>query len=337
MTSQTPSRTHRVMSTMWSDAPAWSRLVEVARHERPGSLGDLLTMLRMARRQDVVVLLGAVSFAHRYRDVVLAALLKWWPGRTPRVLVTDATWEPGSRALAARTGLPMSAFAPLARLMIAAVDGPHVRYAVLSSAEVETFPQVWGVDAHRVVFTPFPATIEADTPTTTGDYLFAGGNSLRDYDLLADALAGTGIRARVASRWTPEPPHDCEEIEAGPVSHEEFVALLAGCRAAVVPLERAVRSAGQQSYLNAMLLGKPVVVTDAPGVRDYIEDGVTGIVVEPTASALRAALERVMDPANAEEMAQMGARARARVLERFTLDHYFDDVLLPAAGVDARV
>ncbi|GMA38731.1 hypothetical protein GCM10025883_07760 [Mobilicoccus caccae] len=187
------------------------------------------------------------------------------------------------------------------------------------------------MDPDRVVFTPFPATIEPDVPTSTGDYLFAGGNSMRDYALLAEAVRGTGVRCRVASTWEPE--ETSEEIEVGTVPHEEFVDLLAGCRASVVPLERTVRSAGQQSYLNAMMLGKPVIVTEAPGVHDYIEDGVTGVVVPPEADALRAAILDVMDPARAEHYALMGRRAREWVLANVTQDVYKDEVLLEAIGV----
>lgn len=325
-----------VMSTMWGESPRWRRFVDFYRIDESefGTVADHRRLFGLARGKEVLILHGAVSLrTHRYRDLVFAALLKLRPGQRPRVLITDATWEPRSDSMARLTKLPAEWFGLGIRIMIRLIDGPHVRYGVLSSDEVRTFPQTWGVDPDRVVFTPFPATIEADTPTRVGDYLFAGGNSLRDYDLLERALTPDGPPTRVAATWSPSRP--LPHVQAGPVPHEEFVDLLAGCRAAVVPLRETVRSAGQQSYLNAMLLGKPVIVTEAPGVRDYIEHGVTGIVVPRDAGALRAAIDDVMDPERTEYYAQIGERARQWVLENATGDIYKDRVLLGAVGIPA--
>ncbi len=322
-----------IMSTMWGSSPRWRREVDYYVTDEFGTLRDLRRLLHLAQGKAGVVLLGSVTRRHRYRDLVFAGLLKLTraPKDRPRVLITDATWQQESKALARLTGLPARWFALPTKLSIRLIDGPHVRYGVLSTHEKEVFARVWGVDPERVVFTPFPATMESETPTSTGDYLFAGGNSLRDYDVLAKALPGTGARCRVASVWQAAEP--VEGLEAGPVPHEEFVRLLAGCRAAVVPLQREVRSAGQQSYLNAMVLGKPVIVTDAPGVRDYIDDGVTGVVVPPDPDALRAAIVDLLDPANAEKYEEMGRRAREWVLANATEDAYKDAILLDAIGL----
>lgn len=322
------------MSTMWGSTPRWMEEVAYYETESFGTLADLRELLRLSRGRHGLILFGAVSLRqHRYRDLVFALLVKMRRGPRPRVLITDATWQTESKSLARVTGLPPAFFGLFIKIFVRLIDGRHVRYAVLSTDELSTFPQVWGVDPDRVLFTPFPATMEPDTPAELGDYLFAGGNSLRDYDLLADAVRGTGVPVRVAARWAPAAP--IPDLVAGSVSHDEFVRLLAGCRAAVVPLERTIRSAGQQSYLNAMMLRKPVIVTDAPGVRDYIQDGVTGVVVPPDPEALRAAILDVMDPAQADKYAEMGERARAWVLENATDAHYKDHVLLDAIGLPA--
>ncbi|WP_168583475.1 glycosyltransferase [Gephyromycinifex aptenodytis] len=323
-----------LMSTMWGTSPRWRSEVDFYVTERFGTLGDLRRLLQLARGKDGIILLGSVTRRHRYRDFVFAALLKVRPGPRPRVLVTDATWQPGSGWLTESTGLPTAWFALPTKLAVRLIDGPHMRYGVLSRQECASFAQTWGVDPDRVVFTPFPATIEPDTVTTRGDYLFAGGDSLRNYALLEAALTPDGPPARIAARWQPAVPWP--NISAGPVGHEEFVQLLAGCRASVVPLVRGVRSAGQQSYLNAMALGKPVIVTEAPGVRDYIEHGVTGVIVPAETEALRAAIRHVMDPANDNHYARMGQRARDWVRANATATRYKDEVLLDAIGLPPR-
>jgi glycosyltransferase involved in cell wall biosynthesis len=74
-----------------------------------------------------------------------------------------------------------------------------------------------------------------------------------------------------------------------------------------------------------MAVGKLVVVTDGPGVRDYVEDCVTGLVVPPAdASALADALSWCLDSVHADEHRAMRARARETALRRFSPDAYFE-------------
>lgn len=319
-----------VMSTMWNDSARWNAYVDVMPFVDPGSLRDLVALVKAARRHEAVILLGSVSLNLRYRDLVLACVLARMPN-PPRVLITDATWEARSRKLEAKVPLLAPVMSHVARAAISAMNGPHARFAVLSSTEVEVFAKTWGVPRSRVVFTPFFASMDPGTPVADDGYLFSGGNSLRDYHLLQAALEGLDVPARVATRW--HPTRDLRHVEARPVSHEDFVTGMARSHAVVLPLERMVRSAGQQTYLNAMMLGKPVIVTDAPGVRDYIEDGVTGIIVPPEAGALRSAIADVFDPAKAKKYEEMGRRARRYVLENHAQDDYFAHTLLDAVGL----
>lgn len=325
-----------VLSTMYARQNlVWQRHVHALPSRTTGPR-DQYQLLRASRGRQAVILRGSVPASEGYRDLVFATLLKLRPpSRRPLTLISDATGEVGSAALEHRLPFLAPAIPRLAKLVIRARYGEHVRYGVLSSAEVATFPRTWRVPAERVVFTPFPHTLYdggEDRPTSTGDYLFAGGNSLRDCALLERALEIAPQRTIVAGRWRPERPS--EHITAGQVPKDRYGDLLAGARACVVPLRRAERSAGQQTYLNAMVLGKPVVVTDAPGVRDYVQHGVTGLVVDPEPTALAEAIERVMDPHRAEENAAMGRRAREAVLARFTPDAYLNGLLRVVGALD---
>lgn len=319
-----------VMSTMWNHSPRWNAYVDVMPYENVGSTRDLLHLLRESRRHEAAILLGSVSMSSRYRDLVLALALAHLPS-PPRVLLTDATWEVRSRKLEAKLPWITPLIGVMAKAAIKAMDGPHIRFGVLSTDELDVFARTWGVPRERVVFTPFCVSIDEDTPTADDGYLFSGGNSLRDYALLEEALVDLEVPTTVASRWTPS--RSLPHLTAGPVSHEEFVRGLARSHAMVLPMERTVRSAGQQTYLNAMVLRKPVIVTDGPGVRDYIRDGETGIIVPPEAGALREAIADVFDPARADHYRAMGERARADVLDRFASDAYFTHTLLGAVGL----
>lgn len=323
-----------VLATMPSPLDLWNRYVEDFVPPYAGTLRDYRELLRLAKGRKVIILNGSVGRRQRYRDLVFAILLKVFRRHPPPVLMQDATWEPGSDSLARDFPFLKPLLPKVARLVISLLDGPHMRYAVLSTDEVRTFPQVWGVDPHRVVFQPFPYTLGSyeGMPTRDGGYLFAGGNSMRDYDLLEEALQGTGTPTRMATSW--KPTRNLPHVEARSTSHDEFMQLLANARAVVVPMRKMVRSAGQQTYMNAMVLGKPVIVTEAPGVRDYIIDGVTGVIVPRDAAALRAAILHAMDPANAGFYAKMVQRARDDVLSRFTEKHYRFGLLLNAGVID---
>ncbi len=68
----------------------------------------------------------------------------------------------------------------------------------------------------------------------------------------------------------------------------------------------------------AMAWGRPVVASAVGGLRDAVEDGVTGLLVPPRdPAALREAVQGLL--ADAERRRELGARARERALERFGL------------------
>lgn len=95
---------------------------------------------------------------------------------------------------------------------------------------------------------------------------------------------------RIATRRA-HPPWPAN-LQARAVDHAGFLDLLARSDVVCLPLVTGTeRSMGQQSYLNAMLCGKPVVVTDATGVRDHVDPDEHALVVAPDPAALRTALE----------------------------------------------
>ena len=74
-------------------------------------------------------------------------------------------------------------------------------------------------------------------------------------------------------------------------------------------------------------------MTDAPGVRDYIEHGVTGLIVPPTAAELGAAVERALVEHDSPFFVAMVERARERVLTSFTPIHYRRRLLQQAEDI----
>jgi glycosyltransferase involved in cell wall biosynthesis len=82
------------------------------------------------------------------------------------------------------------------------------------------------------------------------------------------------------------------------------------------------RSVGQQTYLNALALGKPLIVTDCIGVRDHLTPDVHALVVPPgDPVAMRRAIEWMLAPENREARDAM-AHAGRQLASQMTFAHY---------------
>jgi glycosyltransferase involved in cell wall biosynthesis len=305
----------------WSDAG-----LEVLDRTAFSPAGVLRRLLGDASDYDAVLLNGSGRL-----DQIAAALLARRRSVGPLV-ISDCTWQRGTWWLDRL----------VCRVGIRAIDCPRVTYCVLSRDEVSLFPRTWGVDPSRVVFTPFCYTLTEDelaAPTSDAGGVFSGGDSMRDYDPLLAAASILPVNVTLAVKqvraaWGDLPAN----VHAKTVSHEGFVELMRHAGVVVVPLRAGIeRAAGQQTYLNAMALGKVVITTDSPGARDYIDDGSTGIIVPAgDERSLTAALRRTLDPSRRREMEEIGARARAVVRSRFRPVDYVRELIEVADKVSRR-
>lgn len=89
------------------------------------------------------------------------------------------------------------------------------------------------------------------------------------------------------------------------------------------------------AILEAMAAGKPVVATDAGGVRDVVRHGETGLLVPPgdPAALAEAVLKLAADPG---EAARLAANARERVQREYSLRAMLDRYADLYAGLLAR-
>lgn len=303
-----------VLSTLYFPRrPAWAARVRMLDRDAVPPQRLLRQLLQQASPEDVVVLDGGIGARDLYLDRIAATLLAR-RRNPPTVLVTDSTWSPG----------------PGRRTALRALDGPHTHYCVLSSSERESFPVTWGVDPERVHLTPFYWTLPDDEPPALpgGEGVFAGGDSLRDHDVLVAAAAEVAAPVTIATR-RPRPAAVPRNVHWGAVSPEAFLERMRASAVVAVPLlPGLVRSAGQQTYLNAMALGKVVVVSDVPGARDHVVDGETGLLVPAGDSrALTGALQWALDPANGPAVRAMGTRAREAALTTASPDRYVERLL----------
>jgi len=154
-----------------------------------------------------------------------------------------------------------------------------------------------------------------------GDYLFYAGrlDPLKRLDLAIDAMrrVGSGARLKIAGSG-PLAGELRKQIAGlgvedrvellGFVSAEELVALYAGCRAAYyAPLNEDYGYVTVEAFLS----GKPVVTTsDAGGPLEFVSDGESGVVCEPTPESLAAGIDRLwaLDSSRLRDMGEAGRR-----------------------------
>lgn len=153
-------------------------------------------------------------------------------------------------------------------------------------------------------------------PGPFGDYVFSITRLERNKrpDLLAAAAAHLRSSTRVTIGGTGSMRDELAELSGGRVelpgyvTDDDLVDRFAGALGiAYVPFDE------DYGYvtLQAFLAGKPVITTtDAGGVLEWVEDGVTGFVVEPTPEAVADAIDRLA--ADPEAAAVMGEKGRAR-------------------------
>lgn len=309
------------------DDPRFSaRVVLIAegRPHRSSSLRDdlrMLSKLLAAARRHRVLLLHTSFGKFFYPSLVVCFLMRFVPrARRPRILLMGDFYQPDG------------GFKGAIQHLVMWLAKPGVAFfGMLSADDIDTQSAAWGLPRGKCRDLSFHYTIRDDEldGTSTGDHIFAGGNVLRDYaSLVAAAALRPDLPFVLATSRLPDDIERPDNVQAGLVPHNEFMRLLRTARAVVVPLRPDLkRSAAQQTYLNAMRLGKPVIVTLTPGVANFIRDRETGLIVDGSVQGFVDAIDWVLDPANAAEIAAMAERARDEVNARFTREAHVSRIL----------
>ena len=130
-------------------------------------------------------------------------------------------------------------------------------------------------------------------------------------------LGGTGVEEAALRRRVEREPGLRDRVRlVGPVEEEEKPALLAQSRIIVLPSRADTSSI---STLEAMACGATCIVTDRGGPRTLVQEGRTGLLVDPERpEAIRSAVARVLaDPAMAD---RLGVGAREYALAEGSID-----------------
>jgi len=242
--------------------------------------------------------------------------------RRPRVVVLNyglcTIWERSSVARRRLLGASLRAAAAVVCL------GEWQRERLEEQTGARAATALLGIDERY--FSPRPGAVDEEP------YVLAVGKDLaRDYGTFAEAVRRLGVRAEIAAY-----PRNLEGLELPPgtraraVSSSELRELYAGAACVVVPQRGqeypyGSEGGGLTSLLETLAMGRPLVATDRPILRDYVTDGETALVVPPEEpEALAAAIRRVLD--DGELARRVGEAGRARVEAELTTRHFAERI-----------
>lgn len=205
----------------------------------------------------------------------------------------------------------------LARWAARAIDV----FVVHSPSEVAPYAAYFDVPPDRVRFVPLQRGALSVTrhEDTAQPYVVAMGSAHRDYPTLIAAVDALGVRTIIVTRATDAArlPRSAHVTLLSDQTREACLELLAGARLSVTPMANVQTASGQVTFINAMQMGVPLIVTRCPGSDGYVEDGVTGLLVPPhDVPALTAAIARLWDDPAAR--AALAAAGRTAAETRFS-------------------
>jgi len=174
----------------------------------------------------------------------------------------------------------------------------------------------FGVPLRQVAWQPYAldgGSFVAALPAAEGEAIISAGRHLRDVDTLLGAAAGLPatihpIDLYAEGAFADVPPHIRFR---GTVPSGVFCPQVGRCRFMLVPLqEDPHKAAGITAMATATLYGRPMIASATAAARDYVVDGVNGLLVPPgDRRALHEAIVRL--DSDAALLARLAAGARA--------------------------
>lgn len=208
------------------------------------------------------------------------------------------------------------------RSMLRRMDGLWV----LSSAQVGPLQHFIGEDGprvHHVVFGVDADFFHAAPPPETPLLVSVGGDRDRDAATLFRALARVrherpDVEIIIQTTSREEPPAGVTLVPH--LSHGELRQLYQRASVCVIATRPNTHVSGMTVGLESMATGRPLIITETPGMADYFggTDGAQMVAPSDADALAAAALRLLNDPTQRQ---RRGQAARAHVEGGFTTDH----------------
>lgn len=205
----------------------------------------------------------------------------------------------------------------LARSALKSVDC----FVVHSRAEIAAYSEWLDLPAERFQFVPLqrairPIEVNEDE---TSPFLLSMGSAQRDYKLLFAVLRELGYPAvvvagkhAVAGLTVPANV----SVRTG-LSTDQCHELVQRARLSVIPVANEHTASGQVTLLDAMMFGRPVVITACPASVDYVTDRADAVLVrQGDHGEMKRALSTLWE--DSAQRAALGRAARDTAIRQFS-------------------
>jgi glycosyltransferase involved in cell wall biosynthesis len=215
---------------------------------------------------------------------------------------------------------------------------------VHSPNQVDLFGSALGVDKDWMTVAPYGIDTEfwrqdLASPEDGPPFVMSAGREHRDYGCLTEACPDQPLFITDHSAHSPhatrtQPPVWPANVTRRSLTPSELRDTYAAAAVVVVPVLQSEVPFGITAVLEAMSMGKAVVVSGTRGLAGVVDHGRTGLVVPPgDVPALREAVTGLL--ASPAERRRLGEAARESVVRRNSLD-LFVDSLAASLGIGER-
>lgn len=294
------------------DVPKWIPLVH--RHPLYRGLDPIRAFKVLFWRRNVDIVISVFE-----SSATVLSFLRAWISFRPKLIMwdiaPDEVWRPRRW---------------LQNLTVPRVDN----ILLLSSQQQDYLEARWhaGNKAKMIWQSVDTDFYQPEPPQPQGPVLAIGDDHGRDWPTLIEALAPLDIELVLKTRSKINLPEGAR-LKVRQISHRvsfrELRDLYAKASIVVIPLSVTLNVSGVGSVLESMAMGKALVISDNPPIRDYLEPGKTADVV-PVGDAVRLREAVTALLADNERMVMMGHMARERVAHLYSneeLAHRFANVL----------
>ncbi|MEA5466979.1 glycosyltransferase family 4 protein [Leptothoe sp. PORK10 BA2] len=225
------------------------------------------------------------------------------------------------------------------RRLLSKISLNHIDcFVVHSKQEIDIYSEWLNLPRSRFKFVPFPSpdievTFEEERESP---FIAALGSAHRDFSCLFDVVEQLNLPTVVASSKSVLENFTIPAQVSTPfgISRDDCRKISQQARINIVPLQAKddVTAAGHVTVIEAMLMGRAVIVTDAYGMSDYVKHGETGWLVPPgSMESMKEAIELLWNDEELRNRLGQNAQSYARQTFSFqgvasSLEKVLDDV-----------
>lgn len=207
------------------------------------------------------------------------------------------------------------------------IDNKYVdKIICFSSTEPQYYAETFNMPLTKFAYIPLGMARIDGVNIVKGDYVFSTGRSNRDYDFLIEALSRTDIKVKIAcGGYKYNGKSDTKNVEILQNCYgKNMLEELAHSFCVVIPLKDLHISSGQLVILQAIQLGKPVIVTENDTAKDYVENGKTGYIIKKDKEDLLTTIKRLRD--NDNLYSDISNKDASVFEERYSLDKHAQNI-----------